>query len=113
MKVAITLTTLALLAKFASARQAVIRFYGDGPLTVCRADPIVSPGVASSHVHVVNGGSNFALKMSDTTLQKSDCTSTDVQNDRSNYWAPTMFFHDVSNNSFESVGFDYMNIYYE
>ncbi len=58
-------TVLATLFAAAAAKDgrtfAVLRFYGDGPLVTVRADPIVTPGVPSGHLHTVMGGSNFGL----------------------------------------------------
>ena len=91
---------------------AVNHFYGQGPLVSRRMDPIVSPGQASGHVHTIQGGSNFALTMSDTTLLDSSCTSSLVKNDKSNYWTPSLYFQDPKNGSFTSVPMFYMNVYY-
>ncbi|KAJ5595027.1 uncharacterized protein N7459_001235 [Penicillium hispanicum] len=76
-----------------------------------RMDPIVSPGTASSHVHVIQGGSNFNLTMSDDFLLGSNCTSSLVEADKSNYWTPALYFQDT-NGSFISVPMFYMNVYY-
>lgn len=89
---------------------AVLRFHDD-VLTYGRADPIISPGAQSGHVHMVQGGSNFATDMNDTTLLQSKCTSGLIQNDKSNYWVPSLYFQH-SNGSFESVPMFYMNVYY-
>lgn len=74
-------------------------------------DPIVSPGIASSHVHTVQGGNAFALTMTDDQALDSTCTSSLVKNDKSNYWTPKLYFH-ASNGSFISVPMFYMNVYY-
>lgn len=91
---------------------AVNRFYGSDPLLTARMDPIVNPGVPSGHVHAIHGGSNFALDMTDTALLDSQCTSSIVNNDKSNYWTPQMYFVDQNNGSFHSVPMFYMNVYY-
>lgn len=91
---------------------AVNHFYGNGPLTMGRMDPIINPGVASSHVHAIQGGSNFALTMSDDTLLNSNCTSSLVKNDKSNYWTPSLWFQDPTNGSLTPVPMFYMNVYY-
>lgn len=91
---------------------AVNHFYGQGPLTTGRMDPIVNPGVAASHVHAIQGGSNFNLTMDDDTLMDSPCTSSLVKADKSNYWTPSLYFQDPSNGSFISVPMFYMNVYY-
>jgi Domain of unknown function (DUF1996) len=110
-------TVLFTLAVSVSARKekrtfAVNRFYGDGPLVTARMDPIVNPGTAAGHLHTIQGGSNFALNMDDTVLMQSQCTSSLIKNDLSNYWTPTLFFQDPKNGSFTPVPMFYMNIYY-
>jgi hypothetical protein len=91
---------------------AVNHFYGNGPLVMGRMDPIVSPGVASGHVHAVQGGNAFALTMTDDQALGSTCTSSLVKNDKSNYWTPSLYFVDPKNGSIESVDMFYMNVYY-
>lgn len=91
---------------------AVNHFYGQGPLTMGRMDPIVSPGTASSHVHAIQGGSNFNLTMANDVLLDSRCTSSLVEADKSNYWTPALYFQDPTNGSFVSVPMFYMNVYY-
>ncbi|KAL3421235.1 WSC domain-containing protein [Phlyctema vagabunda] len=109
-------TLLTLLASLVSAKDkrtfAVNNFYGKGPLTMGRMDPIVNPGTASNHVHAIQGGSNFALSMSDTTLLESKCTSSLPKNDLSNYWTPALYFQDPSTGEFTSVEMFYMKVYY-
>ncbi|KAF7173863.1 hypothetical protein CNMCM5623_006118 [Aspergillus felis] len=91
---------------------AVNHFYGQGPLTMGRMDPIISPGTASSHVHAIQGGSNFNLTMGNDVLLDSRCTSSLVEADKSNYWTPALYFQDPTNGSFISVPMFYMNVYY-
>jgi Domain of unknown function (DUF1996) len=111
-----TAAFLATLLSVASAKSgrtfAVNHFYGNGPLTIGRMDPIVSPGVPSGHVHAVQGGSNFALTMSDTVALDSQCTSSLIKNDKSNYWFPHLYFQDPQNGSFTAVPMFYANVYY-
>ena len=110
-------TALATLVAFAAAAQdsrtfAVLHFYGDGPLVTVRADPIVSPGVPSSHLHTVMGGNNFGLNATGDSLKESTCTNGLIKNDKSNYWFPTLFFQDPTTGEFEQVPMFYMNVYY-
>lgn len=112
-----TVTLLAGLASVATAAKtgrtfAVNHFYGNGPLTMGRMDPIISPGTASGHVHAIQGGSNFALTMSDDVLLESKCTSSLVINDKSNYWTPALYFQDPTTGKFTNVEMFYMNVYY-
>ena len=110
-------TALATLVGFAAAAQdsrtfAVLHFYGNGPLVTVRGDPIVSPGVPSSHLHTVMGGSNFNLNVTGEELKESTCTNGLIKNDKSNYWFPTLFFEDPITGLFEQVPMFYMNVYY-
>ncbi|QSZ29784.1 hypothetical protein DSL72_004301 [Monilinia vaccinii-corymbosi] len=114
---------LALLGTFAasataySANQrtfAVNHFYGQGPLLTARVDPIVNPGKPAGHVHTIQGGSAFAMTMEDNTaLNDSNCTSSIVKNDKSNYWTPSLYFVDPKDpTNITAVPLFYMNVYY-
>ncbi|KAA8575343.1 hypothetical protein EYC84_004515 [Monilinia fructicola] len=93
---------------------AVNHFYGTGPLLTSRVDPIVDPGKPSGHVHTIQGGSAFAMTMGDTTaLDDSNCTSSLVKNDKSNYWTPSLYFVDPKDpTNITAVPLFYMNVYY-
>ncbi|KAF7312010.1 DUF1996 domain-containing protein [Mycena indigotica] len=71
-------------------------------ITTERIDPIVSPGKVSGHVHTIVGGSNFRVSTNTSFLRKSECTSSPIKQDKSNYWAPTLYFQ-WKNGSFSSV----------
>jgi len=91
---------------------AVNHFFGKGPLTQGRMDPIVNPGGPSGHVHVIQGGNAFNVSMTDTQPLESTCTSSRINNDKSNYWVPTLYFKDPKTGQLESVDLFYANIYY-
>jgi hypothetical protein len=57
-----------------------------------RLDPIVDPGVASSHGHVIHGGSNFGESTTYADLRESNCTSCQFGDDKSAYWTPSLHF---------------------
>ncbi|KAK4222198.1 hypothetical protein QBC38DRAFT_513108 [Podospora fimiseda] len=109
------LTTLGLvtstLAANSERRFAVLRHTG-GPLTTCRADPIVAPGGPSAHVHTVMGASNFGFNANGQDLLKSSCTTAKLKGDLSSYWFPKLYFKDPSTGKLEPVPFFYMNVYY-
>lgn len=90
---------------------AVNHFYGNGALTMGRMDPIMDPGRPATHSHAIQGGSNFNLTMTDDALMDSNCTSSLVDADKSNYWTPSLYFQ-AANGSFLSVPMFYMNVYY-
>jgi hypothetical protein len=71
-------------------------------LTVERMDPVVDPGEVSGHVHTVFGGSNFRFTTSTESLRQSECTSTPIVEDKSNYWFPHLYF-EWANGSFTSL----------
>ncbi|KAM0753948.1 WSC-domain-containing protein [Meredithblackwellia eburnea MCA 4105] len=74
----------------------------NAPVIVERADPIVSPGKISGHVHTISGASNIALNSTFETMRASDCTSCKVKQDLSAYWTPQLYFQ-WANGSFTSV----------
>ncbi|KZV96135.1 hypothetical protein EXIGLDRAFT_559326, partial [Exidia glandulosa HHB12029] len=82
------------------------------PLTTQRSDPIVSPGVASGHVHTVVGGNAFSRNMSspEAPLQ-SNATTCDKKLDHSIYWIPQLY-HQGEDGKFQLVHFNGAAIYY-
>jgi opacity protein-like surface antigen len=65
------------------------------PLTIQRSDPIISPGVASSHVHAVVGGTAFQRTMGNDTATNARNTTCDKYTDHSNYWCPQLYKMDA------------------
>ncbi|OIW33738.1 WSC-domain-containing protein [Coniochaeta ligniaria NRRL 30616] len=108
--------TLAALIGAAAAKDgrtfAVLRHHGDGPLMTGRVDPVVNPGVVSSHVHTVMGASNFGMNATGASLKTSSCTTALIKGDLSAYWFPQLYFQDPKDGHFEPVELFYMNIYY-
>ncbi len=74
------------------------------PLTIQRSDPIISPGIASSHVHAVIGGTAFQRTMSQTTAVNAKDSTCDKKLDNSNYWQPQLY-HQRTDGQFELVTF--------
>ncbi len=72
------------------------------PIVVERADPIISPGRVSAHVHTIMGGSGFGFSMDYAQARASKCSSCTVTTDMSNYWVPNLYFK-AKNGSFISV----------
>ncbi|KAJ3812276.1 hypothetical protein F5876DRAFT_37761 [Lentinula aff. lateritia] len=60
-----------------------------------RLDPILSPGAVSGHTHSVVGGSNFGMNITTDSLRDSECTSMPIEEDKSNYWYPHLYFQYV------------------
>lgn len=90
---------------------AVLRFTNK-QLTIARADPIVTPGQPSTHVHHVLGGSGFGLGSTGEDLKKSKCSTAMIKGDNSNYWFPSLYFKDPKSGNLESVELFYSNVYY-
>ena len=73
-----------------------------GRLVDERADPIISPGVVSQHVHEIAGGNAFNFTTTYNTTQQSSCSSCPVKKDLSNYWTPKLYWQ-APNGSFFDV----------
>ncbi|KAJ3991980.1 hypothetical protein F5050DRAFT_1699958 [Lentinula boryana] len=74
-----------------------------------RLDPILSPGAVSGHTHSVVGGSNFGMNITTDSLRDSQCTSMPIEQDKSNYWYPHLYFQH-KNGSFSAL--DVGNVMY-
>lgn len=72
------------------------------PLVIERADPLISPGVASNHVHTIMGGSGFGFTMDYDMTQTSECSSCSPIEDKSNYWVAALYYQG-QNGSFIQV----------
>lgn len=90
---------------------AVLRFTNKG-LTAGRMDPIVSPGKTSAHVHTIMGGSAFGTSTTGEDTVNAQCTNAKIKGDNSNYWFPSVYFHDEEADTFEPVEVFYVNAYY-
>ncbi|KAI1102653.1 hypothetical protein F4804DRAFT_353576 [Jackrogersella minutella] len=113
-----TVGALASMAPLAAAVKtdmtfAVLHFTRNQFLTEGPMDPVVNPGKEATHYHSIMGGSNFGISTRGDDLLSSDCTTTTIKNDKSNYWVPTLFFQDPKDQTnFEKVPIYYMNVYY-
>ncbi|KAF3064392.1 hypothetical protein GL218_01852 [Daldinia childiae] len=113
-----TVGALASVAATAAAQKtdstfAVLHFTGQHKfLTEGPIDPVVNPGTEATHYHSIMGGSNFGISTKGDDLLSSECTTTTIKNDKSNYWVPSLFFQDPKDGSFEKVPLFYMNVYY-
>lgn len=85
------------------AQKAAYFVMGSGmPVIIERADPLLSPGKPSGHVHSVVGGNGFSTSMDFAKTQESTCSTIRVKFDKSNYWMPALYFH-AKNGSFIRV----------
>jgi len=91
-----------LLAALAVPTSAFWRLPCTAPIVTERADPIISPGAVSGHVHSIMGGNGFGFEMDYANTQQSTCSSCIVTKDFSNYWVPTLYYKN-QNGSFTSV----------
>ncbi|OQR97564.1 WSC domain protein [Thraustotheca clavata] len=69
----------------------MFRFDCFNNLVIDRVDPIVFPGKASGHLHVVSGGNGFSMTATGNDLLKSSCTSCPIGADLSAYWVPQLY----------------------
>ncbi|KAF9552310.1 hypothetical protein CPC08DRAFT_698717 [Agrocybe pediades] len=90
------------LSQFYQAAHGYWLMAANNVLTTQRIDPIVNPGVVSTHVHGILGGSNFGLNTTTDDLRASQCTSIPIPQDKSAYWYPQLYFQ-WSNGTFTSV----------
>lgn len=90
------------LAFLAAPAAAFWRLPCKSTLVVERADPIISPGNVSAHVHQIMGGNGFDFEMDYADTQASTCTSCTVHGDYSNYWSPVLYYQH-QDGSFEKV----------
>lgn len=91
---------------------AVLRFYGDEPLMEARVDPVQSAGKVASHVHTIQGGSNFGFSSTGEDLMKSNCSTALIEGDMSAYWMPSVHFRYPDTGLLDKVDLFYMNVYY-
>ncbi|KAF2198806.1 hypothetical protein GQ43DRAFT_143125 [Delitschia confertaspora ATCC 74209] len=85
-------TFAAVLAAITGTIEAFWRMECHSRTGLARIDPIVEPGIVSSHAHTVHGGSNFGMDVTYDDLMDSDCTSCRVTQDKSAYWTPSLHF---------------------
>ncbi|KIX92606.1 uncharacterized protein Z520_11635 [Fonsecaea multimorphosa CBS 102226] len=76
-----------------------------------RVDLILNPGEVSGHVHKFAGGSNVNQYSDFNSLQTSNCSTCEVQQDKSAYWTPQLYYAHA-NGSFEEVPNYGMTVYY-
>ena len=87
---AVVIPFLTLLYTVSSVQASSVWTVNCGVLTIQRSDPILSVGVASSHVHAVVGGTAFSRNMSDPNAAvNANATTCDKYTDHSNYVCST------------------------
>jgi len=64
-----------------------------GRVGLARLDPLVNPNEVAQHVHSIHGSSGFNMNATYDDLMSGDCTSCGVTQDKSVYWAPSLYFH--------------------
>lgn len=118
---AAVLQFLSLFSAISSVQASSVWTVNCGVLTIQRSDPILSVGVASSHVHSVVGGTAFSRNMSSVDAAvNANATTCDKYTDHSNYvlfndclqsqfvadliqWCPQLYH--MTNGMFELVQF--------
>lgn len=113
---------IASLAAFAAAgvaQQFVLYAKGDASYSQ-RADPIMTPGEISGHVHDFAGSSSFEAELSYEALQNSGCTTVGSANesaggfvkDNSVYWHPAMYAKSKGGSDYIKVPTTLHKMYY-
>ncbi|PLN77645.1 hypothetical protein BDW42DRAFT_155499 [Aspergillus taichungensis] len=82
------------LAAFSGVADAFWRLPCRGRSGLARMDPLMDPGEPSYHVHAVHGSGAFSMSSDADVLKAADCTSCEVKQDKSAYWAPALYFID-------------------
>lgn len=72
-----------------------------------RLDPILTNGT-SGHTHAFVGSAAILPSQDANSL----CTTSKVKADKSNYWAPQMYYYHSTNKTFDAVSLSYVQTYY-
>ncbi|KAL4790284.1 hypothetical protein BDV19DRAFT_341160 [Aspergillus venezuelensis] len=102
-KMRLDASLVACLAAFAGVADAFWRLPCRGRSGLARMDPLMDPGQPSYHVHTVHGSNGFSMDADMTALLGGDCTSCEVKQDKSAYWAPALYFVDSATGDSELV----------
>jgi hypothetical protein len=94
--------TFGAIIALAGAANAFWRMPCSGRLSLERADPVVSPGMVSGHVHTISGGNGFGFSMDYKQANASTCSSCPIKKDLSNYWTPKLYYM-AEDGTFEDV----------
>ncbi|GJE85352.1 DUF1996 and WSC domain-containing protein [Phanerochaete sordida] len=82
------------------------------PMAYERIDPIVNPGIVSTHVHALIGANNVDQNSDYDSIRTASCTSAPFQKvDMSVYWAPNTYYQDQNTHQFTLMQSTF-NIYY-
>ncbi|KAK3308781.1 uncharacterized protein B0T15DRAFT_118402 [Chaetomium strumarium] len=91
-----------LLLVLTSSAAAFWRMECRGSVGMARLDPMMNPGTASQHAHIIHGSSGFSSNPTYEDLSRGECTSCAVTQDKSAYWTPNLYFRHA-NGSFQAV----------
>ena len=112
-------TQLAAFAAATSAQQ-FVQVSSANAAAAQRADPIISPGDLSGHVHEFFGASRLAAELSYESLQKSDCSTVGSSDDgsgnaqdKSVYWHPAMYVKKKGGSEYMKVPVKGHKLYYK
>jgi hypothetical protein len=81
------------------------------PAYYARLDPIVSPGIVSSHVHAITAPTNFGPNVTTSLLTSSKCGTMESQEDMSAYWVPA-FYGRNQNGTLSALPYKGLSVYY-
>ncbi|KAJ3917915.1 WSC domain-containing protein [Lentinula edodes] len=94
------------------ARQLRQSLFALAALSSVQAYFLVGVRIIYTHVPPVVGGSNFGMNITTDSLRDSECTSMPIEEDKSNYWYPHLYFQH-KNGSFSALDVgNVMYVYY-
>ncbi|KAG7531200.1 hypothetical protein FFLO_04559 [Filobasidium floriforme] len=88
--------TVWLLATCEIAQASVHFISGHPKLLDTRLDPIRTEGKPASHVHRIAGSSALMETVTYEELRASECTTAEVEDDKSLYWQPTLYYQSAA-----------------
>lgn len=119
MKTSSLATSAAWLLSGAQAAQFVMYTPGGDDPSIERADPILSVGKISQHVHQIWGSSAFSPDATYESLQQADCTTVGDASgngnaqDKSIYWHPAMYMELKDGSGYIKVPTNGHKMYYQ
>lgn len=70
---------------------------------LARIDPLVSNGSVAEHAHAIHGSDGFSTTAGYDALLAGSCTSCEVEQDKSAYWTPALYFQSSTTGQYTLV----------
>lgn len=119
MKTSTFVASATCLFSYGAAQQFVMYTPGGDDTSVQRADPIITKGKLSQHVHQIFGADGFSPSLSYESSQESSCTTVGDSAgngnaaDLSNYWHPALYMEAKDGSGFIKVPTAGHKLYYK